>query len=739
MRAASPTDVKALLERAARTQQTLDALSAHESALHEDVRTAYQASQDLAARGRLHGIPLDRLRDVNGARLPVGRLQEAGYRTVAELVDVPAEALRQIPGIGAAGAERTVEAVRRVADAAGQDTGVAGYMDLHNPDAAALLTSLYRARAADRVLDRVREPAARIGGALGGLADSARPLAGRLRRVFVRRGRREQAQQAVVELDALFADQRTARELERIEVASRKLPPKTPRVGTARTDFEKHSADYFSILSRIVGDGDRTDAARGFLTGDLAGRIADQRLDQTHLRVSLRNYQSFGARFALAQRRVILGDEMGCGKTVESIAALAHLRAEGARHFLVVCPASVLVNWMREVAAHSTLRPYRLHGAEREASTRNWVRSGGVGVTTFEAVQSLEVPPRLSVAMMVVDEAHYVKNPDTMRSAAVRAWAERVERVLFLTGTPMENRVEEFRNLVGYLKPEIAASIGEIDAVAGSESFRRAVGPAYLRRNQEDVLSELPELVQVDDWDDLGPQDAEAYREAVAARSFMGMRRAAYASADPASCAKLRRLVEIADEAGENGRKVVVFSYFRDVLDLVCRTLGDRAFGPLTGDVPPAKRQEMVDAFAAADGHAVLVSQIQAGGVGLNMQAASVVILCEPQVKPTLETQAIARAHRMGQLRPVQVHRLLATDSVDQRMLEILGEKQQLFDAFARRSDTAETMPEAVGQTGQAMARQVIAAERERLGLASEGLPGSKRRGKDADTGAEVA
>ena len=114
IRAASPADVRALLRRAADTQATLDALRAHEEELHADVRAAYQASQDLAARGRLHGIPLDRLRDVNGARLPVSRLQEAGYQTVADLVDVPAEKLRQIPGIGASGAERTVEAVRRV-------------------------------------------------------------------------------------------------------------------------------------------------------------------------------------------------------------------------------------------------------------------------------------------------------------------------------------------------------------------------------------------------------------------------------------------------------------------------------------------------------------------------------------------------------------------------------------------------------------------------------------------------
>jgi SNF2 family DNA or RNA helicase len=127
----------------------------------------------------------------------------------------------------------------------------------------------------------------------------------------------------------------------------------------------------------------------------------------------------------------------------------------------------------------------------------------------------------------------------------------------------------------------------------------------------------------------------------------------------------------------------------------------------------------MVDAFSAVKGHAVLASQIQAGGVGLNMQAASVVILCEPQVKPTLETQAVARAHRMGQIRKVQVHRLLVADSVDQRMLELLEEKQQLFDSYARRSELAETTPEALDLGDATMSRSIIDAERERLGMST--------------------
>jgi SNF2 family DNA or RNA helicase len=101
------------------------------------------------------------------------------------------------------------------------------------------------------------------------------------------------------------------------------------------------------------------------------------------------------------------------------------------------------------------------------------------------------------------------------------------------------------------------------------------------------------------------------------------------------------------------------------------------------------------------------------------MQAASVVILCEPQVKPTLETQAIARAHRLGQVRKVQVHRLLVADSVDERMLELLENKTELFDAYARRSETAESSPGARDLSEAALARRVVDTERERLGIAT--------------------
>jgi SNF2 family DNA or RNA helicase len=165
------------------------------------------------------------------------------------------------------------------------------------------------------------------------------------------------------------------------------------------------------------------------------------------------------------------------------------------------------------------------------------------------------------------------------------------------------------------------------------------------------------------------------------------------------------------------------------VLDLIAGELGDVAMGPLTGSVPPTKRQALIDGFTAAATARVLVSQIEAGGVGLNIQAASVVLLTESQWKPSIEEQAIARCHRMGQARPVDVHRLLAEDSVDQRMLEILATKAALFDEYVRRSELKEISPDAVDVSSIDEARRVaslaeeerriIEAERQRLGLDS--------------------
>ncbi|MFJ3655720.1 DEAD/DEAH box helicase [Streptomyces nigra] len=682
------------------------------------VRAALEPIHDELVRHELDAIPVARLKDLTEGRLRLGEVEKGGFRTVGQVLDAGSYRLQQLPGVGRQTADQTVAAARRIADAVRDTVAVHIDVDRPEPRTTALVAALHVLVEAGPEARRAVETAAGLEKRLGPLLAEAAPAAGRLRMLFVGRAGRERAVAAVAEVRALTERACEDGVPELLAQASVDLLRRPESDLAALVDFELRSAEYYSLLAEVTGRAPDPAAAEGFLPDEVADRVRDQPLDDTHRRVSLRGYQAFGTRFALAQRRVILGDEMGLGKTIQAIAALAHLAARGETHFLVVCPASVLINWTREIEKRSTLRVTPVHGPDRQDAFTDWKERGGVAVTTFDALRGFPAPGTGELGLLVVDEAHYVKNPSTRRAGAVSAWAGTCDRVLFLTGTPMENRVEEFRSLVRILQPDLAARVDEHDGVAGSKAFRKAVAPVYLRRNQQDVLTELPALQHTDEWEEPSAQDEEAYREAVRAGNFMAMRRAAYARPD--ASAKLDRLREIAAEAAENGLKVVVFSAFRDVLGTVHEALeksGEgHVFGPLTGSVPPARRQRLVDDFAAVPGHAVLLAQIEAGGVGLNMQAASVVILCEPQLKPTVEHQAVARAHRMGQVRSVQVHRLLCTGGVDERLVRLLENKSRLFDAYARRSAVAESTPDAVDVSDLGLARRIVEEEQARLG-----------------------
>ncbi|MEV5435564.1 SNF2-related protein [Streptomyces sp. NPDC052682] len=688
-----------------------------------EVREALRPLHDGLAEEELARIPVARLREVTEGRLRLGELEKGGFRTVRDVLEAGPYRLRQTPGVGQRTAEQTVAAARQIADAVRESVAVRIDVDHPEPRSTALVRALHVLAEAGPAARRAAEAGAALAARLQPLLADARPATGRWRMLLAGRQGRTRAPEAVAELRRLTEEAAQEGLPEQFAQASVDLLRRPDSDLAAWVDFELRSAEYYSLLAEISGRGPDTAAAEGHLPDEVAGRVREQRLDDRHCRVSLRGYQAFGARFALAQRRVLIGDEMGLGKTVQAIAALAHLAAEGRSHFMVVCPASVLINWTREIETRSALRAMPLHGPDRQEAFADWKGRGGVAVTTFDALRGFPTPGGGDIGMLVVDEAHYVKNPRTRRAEAVTAWAEGCDRVLFLTGTPMENRVAEFRNLVRILRPDFADSVDDQDSVAGSKAFRKAVAPVYLRRNQQDVLTELPVLQHTDEWEELSAADEEAYREAVRSGNFMAMRRAAYAR--PRQSAKLQRLRELVAEAAENRLKVVVFSAFRDVLGVVREALDagtGQVVGPITGSVPPGRRQQIVDEFSAASGHAVLLSQIEAGGVGLNMQAASVVILCEPQLKPTVEHQAVARAHRMGQVRPVQVHRLLATGGVDERMVRMLENKTRLFDAYARRSAVAESTPDAVDVSDVALARRIVEEEQARLGVADAGV-----------------
>ncbi len=704
----------------------IEAVLAAPGESREVARRAYEAVRDRLIADALAVMPVDRLRDLTQKKVTFAPLIDAGVETVGTVLATRADGLRRIPGVRRRAAKRIMAAATQARESVGGVTRVRIDPDARSPEQTALVAALRRY---ERSRSALKGPdLSPLASEIESRLDRAARGASRPRMLFTLSGRKKlQARDALAELDVILGSKPVATARKRLARAEAELEKagKEQRVTRLWNDYLARPVTYNGLLIDVAELDPEREASQGFLPAEIAEQVRVLPLDQSLLKTSLRGYQAFGTKFALVQERVILGDEMGLGKTMQSLAAMCHLAAKGATHFLVICPASVVINWTREVERHTLLEARRLHlpGAKRQAAEQEWAAHGGVAITTFEALRAMPEDLDVPVAMMVVDEAHYAKNPNALRTQAVSEWASRSRRVLFLTGTPMENKVAEFRILVGHLRPDVAETLDLADEALDGTRFRERVAPVYLRRNQEDVLSELPDRLETQEWVALEGAATRTYRKAVLDGNFMAMRRAAFDPGTVKGSQKLRRLVEIAGEAADGGRKVIVFSYFRDVLETVAEVLAGRdgvpgmpVIGPLTGDISPADRQAMVDELTSASGPAVLVAQIQAGGVGLNIQAASVVIIAEPQLTPSIEEQAIARAHRMGQVRPVDVHRLLCEDSVDQRVLELLAAKREAFDEYARRSDMANATPDAVGTGSEADLRTaIVAAERARL------------------------
>lgn len=724
--ALSRAEARELLARARRLRDSGVVALAITGEKRDAARAAYDRARDEVVARQLAEMPIARLRDTTNGGVRFGAIEKAGFRTVAAVAEATPQRLMQIRGVGDHSAHQVIAAARQLELAIKDNLWLRFEPDRKPAEQERLLEALAGYRVVANAIAPAREELESLAPLLDDLEKRAKRSASRLRTFFSGRGKREDTAKALEELSLVIARPETARVEGQLGEILAQVKAKPPKLNVW-VDYEGRVAEYNGLLVDVGGLAPDHEAAEGFIPTELAQRVHEHPLDTELLRVSLRGYQAFGAKFALHQRHAMLGDEMGLGKTIEALAAMCHLRVHGASHFMVVCPASVLVNWVHEVERHTDLEAVRLHGADRETNFRVWSRRGGVGVTTFQSLHWLTKDFDVTPALLVVDEAHYVKNPRARRTTAVRDFMEFADRTLFLTGTPMENRVDEFRTLVHHLQPKVAAQVSAVDGLAGAARFRAAVAPVYLRRNQSDVLQELPPRLETEEWVTFVGDDFAAYRDAVAERNFMAMRQAAYLPGTAVASQKLARLVEIVEEATANNRKIVVFSFFRRVLDIVSEELSDVAMGPLTGSVAPTKRQKLVDAFTAAPTARVLVSQIEAGGVGLNIQAASVVLLTEPQWKPSSEQQAIARCHRMGQARPVDVHRLLVEDSVDQRMLEILATKAALFDEYVRRSELKEISPDAVDVSSVEEAkrvasiaeeeRRIIEAERRRLGI----------------------
>ncbi|HEY8943571.1 MAG TPA: DEAD/DEAH box helicase [Polyangiaceae bacterium] len=439
------------------------------------------------------------------------------------------------------------------------------------------------------------------------------------------------------------------------------------------------------------------------------------------LRAELRSYQRFGVDWLAFLRTAglgaVLADDMGLGKTLQTICVLSG-RA------LVVCPKSVVHNWAAEIERFRPgLRTIIYHGARRELETR-----ADVTLTTY-AVLRMDVD-RLAAQnwdAIVLDEAQAIKNAESQTARA--AFQLNGEFRVALSGTPVENRLDELWSLVHFVNPGLlgarsdfqeryANPIGQGDATAGAR-LRAKVRPFVLRRLKRDVLPELPPRTDAVLHVELDEGERAVYDAVRAAthkelleklgqgggvlaalEALLRLRQAAcHSGLVPGQVAerssKVERLIEALEEASAEGHKALVFSQWTGLLDKVEPHLHAAGIRFTRLDGSTRDRAGVVAEFQSEDGPPVMLVSLKAGGTGLNLTAADHVFLLDPWWNPAVEDQAADRAHRIGQDRPVMVYRMVAKDTVEERILALQERKRQLADVALGETDHAQPITRA--------------------------------------------
>jgi superfamily II DNA or RNA helicase len=425
------------------------------------------------------------------------------------------------------------------------------------------------------------------------------------------------------------------------------------------------------------------------------------------LRAELRSYQRRGIDWLAFHREAELGallaDDMGLGKTLQALCALRG-------RTLVVCPTSVLVSWREQIDRFRPgMRVCLYHGPRRKLED-----DAELTLTTYALLRvDEEILTAPTWDTLVLDEAQAIKNATSQVARA--AYRLRGRFRIVLTGTPVENRLEELwshfqflnRGLLGpqnefaerVAKP-IAA--GDTDALAG---LRQRIRPFLLRRLKSEVARELPPRTEVVLHCELSEEERAVYdairaatRQSVVERlgsggsvlaaleALLRLRQACCHSAlvpgqRAESSAKVRLLLEELECAVAEGHRALVFSQWTGLLDLVEPHLKQAGIDFDRLDGSTRDRAGVVERFQDPEGPPVLLISLRAGGTGLNLTAADHVFLLDPWWNPAVEDQAADRAHRIGQTRPVIVHRLVARDSVEERMLALQRSKRELGDA----------------------------------------------------------
>jgi superfamily II DNA or RNA helicase len=496
------------------------------------------------------------------------------------------------------------------------------------------------------------------------------------------------------------------------------------------------SAVASAALLGLVEDEEQIEASAAFAA--LRQRMRESEAEAPRLapalESALRPYQRGGvawmARLAHWGAGAILADEMGLGKTVQTLAVLVHRAPLGPA--LVVAPTSVVANWLSEAARFAPDLKVRLYrGGGREAALRG-LGPGDLLVTSYAiATMDGEALARVPFGSLVLDEAQAVKNASTERAKALRALDARWR--LALTGTPIENHLGEIWSVLRVVSPGLLGSWEQFRArfsmpieKFGDDARRKALAallrPFVLRRTKAEVARDLPARTELVRVVRLSPEEQELYEqlrkatvdEIAAAKKdpdrdagdlrfvlLAALTRLRQLCCHPrlvyprtqAGSSKAAYLLDLLAELREDSHKALVFSQFRSFLDLLAPRLRQHGFRVLVldGTTPVQAREQRIAAFQAGEADVFLIS-LKAGGFGLNLTAADTVIHLDPWWNPAVEDQATARAHRIGQTKPVTAIRLVARDTIEESVLRLHAEKRALAAGVLEGTDVAASL-----------------------------------------------
>jgi superfamily II DNA or RNA helicase len=466
-----------------------------------------------------------------------------------------------------------------------------------------------------------------------------------------------------------------------------------------------------------------------------AGRLA--RLDEAAaleprlpaaLQAELRSYQFEGfvwmARLAHAGLGACLADDMGLGKTVQTLALLLHRAAEGPA--LVIAPTSVCSNWVAEAQRFAPGLRVSMYGEGDRTTVLDGAQPGDLVVASYALAQvDADAVGRVVWGTLVLDEAQALKNAATKRARSVATLQAGFR--LALTGTPVENRLADLWSIMNLLNPGLLGSSGQFTErfansierdrdPAAQARLRRLVAPFLLRRTKGQVLADLPPRTEIIHRVEPGPEERAfleaSRRDALERVASLGLERGAghaafhvlaeltrlrRAACDPRLVApelglvgaKVHEFEQLATELVAGRHKALVFSQFTDFLKLLAARLDacGLSYQYLDGSTPAAERGKRVAAFQRGEGDLFLIS-LKAGGFGLNLTAADYVLIVDPWWNPAAEDQALGRAHRIGQLRPVTVYRLVTAGSIEERIVALHRDKRLLADGILDGQDS---------------------------------------------------